>query len=121
MDQQSDLLKKCIRLLRIKHLITSHDSDEVFSIRQIDDVMRPSRNHIDGFNLFTTDFKLHRLSSVNISLLDQAMTMHNNKLLPLAVVPVLTLCNTRFISLFTECSLGRVDAPITEHAPQSSK
>ena len=78
--------------------------NQVFCIRQVDDVVCPARDHVNCFDLIPAYFKLHHLSSVNISLLDQAMTMHNNELLPLAVMPVLPLCNAWF---------GDVDADLT--------
>ena len=80
----------------IKNLITSHDSDEVFSIRQIDDIVGPTGNHIDCFNLISTHFKLNHFPGIYISLLNQTMAVNNNKLFPLGVVPVLPLGNTRF-------------------------
>ena len=67
------LLEERIRLLRIKDLITSHDSNQIFRVRQIDDIVSPARDHVNCFDLIPAYFKLHHLSSVNISLLDQAM------------------------------------------------
>lgn len=96
--QSLHLLKKCIRLLRIKNLITSHDSNQIFRIRQIDDIMSPAGNHIDCFDLIPAYFKFHRLSGVNISLLDQTVSVNNNKLLPFGVMPMLALSNSWFTS-----------------------
>ena len=47
--------------------------NQVFCIRQVDDVVCPARDHVNCFDLIPAYFKLHHLSSVNISLLDQAM------------------------------------------------
>lgn len=83
---------------RIKYLITCHYSYKIICIRKINDIMSPTWNHVNCFDFVTAYFKRYRLSSVNISLLDQAMTMHNNKLLPLAVVQVLAFGDAKFIS-----------------------
>ena len=51
------LLKKCIRLLRIKHLIAGHHCDQILCVRQVDNFMRPSWNHINRFNAIYADKK----------------------------------------------------------------
>ena len=55
--------------------------------------MRPAGDHVDSFDPVSAHFEGNLLSGVDVSLLDQAVTMNNNELLPLAVVPVLAFCN----------------------------
>ena len=86
---------ECIRMSRIKDLIAGHNSNQILGVRQIDDIVCPSRNHINRFNLLTTDFKFHGLSGIDIPLLDQAVPMDNNELFPLTIVPMLALGDTR--------------------------
>lgn len=93
------LLKKSIRPFRIKHLITSHHRYEIFCLRQIDNIMCPSRNHIYTLYLLSADFKLHDFSRVDVAFLDQSVSMDYDKLFPLTVVPVLSLCYPRFADI----------------------
>ena len=98
------LLKKCIRLLRIKNLITGHDGNQIFCVREIDDVMRPSRNHVDCFNLITRNLEADLLPGVDVPFFNQTMPMNHNKLLPLGVVPVLPLGDARFANVDADIS-----------------
>ena len=67
---------------RIKNLITGYHCYQIFRIGKIDNVMCSSRNNIDCFNLISTHFKFHSFSGIDISFLNQPMTMYNNELLP---------------------------------------
>ena len=78
---------------RIKDLIACHDSYQIISLWQIDNIMSPSRNHIDCFYLISWNLKFYSFPCINITFLDKAMTMYNNELFPLAVVPVLSFCD----------------------------
>ena len=95
---------KSIRLVRVKNFITGHHRDQILCITEVDDVMRPSGDHVDCLNLIARYFKLHHLTRGDVALLDQPVAMYHDELLPLAVVPVLTLCNT---------GLGDIDADLT--------
>ena len=90
----SDRLKKCIRPLRIEHLIAGHYRYQVLRLRQINDVMRPTGNHVHGFDFVAGDFEFYRFAGVDVALLDQAVALDHDEKLPLAVVPVLALGNT---------------------------
>ena len=50
---------------------------------------------MDSLNFVPGNFKLHRFSSVDVSLLNQSVTCHHNEQLPLGVVPVLPLGDAR--------------------------
>ena len=80
---------KGIRMAGIKYFIAGHHRDKIIRIRQVNDIMCPAGDHIDRLNLVSAYFKFHRLIGVNVALLDQSMTMHNDELFPLAVMPVL--------------------------------
>lgn len=81
-------------MLWVKNLIASHDRHQIFRLRQVDDVMRPAGNHMDSFNFIPENLKLHRLSGIDVALLNQTMTSHYDEQFPLAVVPMLPLGDT---------------------------
>ena len=56
--------------------------------------MRPTGNHMDGFDFIARDFELHRLTSVDVALLDQAVAGNHNKQFPLGVMPMLAFGDT---------------------------
>ena len=71
--------------------------------------MRPPRDHMDRFNLFPADFKLHGFPRIDIPLLDQPMAMHNDEQLPLGIVPVLPLRDARLADIDAHLpAVGRV-------------
>lgn len=78
-------------MVGIKELVRPHEGDEVFGIAEIDDIMRPAGDHVDGFDLVAADLKADLLVRMDIALFDQRATTDDDKELPLRVVPVLTL------------------------------
>ena len=56
--------------------------------------MRPAWLHVNALDLITRDLILFNLAVLQIAHLDQAMTVNHNEDLPLALMPVLTLCDT---------------------------
>ena len=64
-------IKERIRMVGIKELIRPHEGDEVLGFTQIDDIMRPAGDHVDGFDLVTADLKADLLIRVDIALFDQ--------------------------------------------------
>lgn len=86
-------LEEGIRMIRVKNLVTGHDRHQAFCFRQIDNVVCPPRDHVDGLNLVPGNLKLHRFSGVDVPLLNQSVTSHYNEQLPLGVVPVLPFGN----------------------------
>ena len=95
----SNHFPKRIRSPPIKHLITSHHRDQILRLTQINNIVRPSRNHIDRLDLLSAYLKLHHFSGINISFLNQSMSCHNNKKLPFAVVPMLPLGDPRLTDI----------------------
>ena len=81
-------------MLRVKDLVAGHNRHQIFRLGQVDDVVCPAGDHVNGFNLIAGDLKLHRLIGVDIALLNQTVSSHYNEQLPLAVVPVLPLRNS---------------------------
>ena len=82
-------------MVRVKNLVAGHDRHQIFRLGQVDNVVGPAGNHVNSFNLITGNLKLHSLISVDIPLLNQAVTGHHDEQLPLGVVPVLPLSDTR--------------------------
>ena len=88
----------------IKHLIGIHQSDEIFRIGEIDDVVGIPRQHIHGFRLISPYLKLNHFLTADLSLLDETMPAYDNEDLPFAVVPVLP---------FDLAGLGNIDGELT--------
>lgn len=92
-------LKESIRPFRIKDFIAGHNRNQIFGMGQINNIMSPSGNHVDSFDPISTYLKFHSLSGIDIPLLDQAMSMHYNKLFPLGIMLVLALGDSRFTDI----------------------
>ena len=56
---KSDLLKKRIRVSRIEDLVAGHYGDKVLGFAEIDDVVGPAGDHVDGFDLITGYLKFY--------------------------------------------------------------
>lgn len=82
-------------MVRVENLVAGHHRHQIFRFRQVDDVVGPAGNHVDGLDLVTGNFKLYRFAGVDVPLLNQSVTSHHNEQLPLGVVPVLPLGDAR--------------------------
>lgn len=78
-------------MVGVEELIRPHEGDEVLGVTEIDDVMRPAGDHVDGFDLVAADLKADLLVRVDITLLDQRASADDDEELLFRVVPVLTL------------------------------
>ena len=81
-------------MTRVEELVRPHERDEVLGIRQIDDIMRPAGDHVDGFDLVAADLKADFLVRVDIAFFNQRATADDDEELPFTVMPVLTFRNT---------------------------
>ena len=66
--------------------------------------MSIARQHVNALDIITCDFELYHFICTQLALLNQTMTRHHNKELPLGIVPMLSLGNTW---------LGDIDAYLT--------
>ena len=82
-------------MVRVENLVASHHRHQILRFRQVDDVVGPAVNHVDGLHLIAGNFKLHRLAGVDVPLLNQSVTCNHDEQLPLGVVPVLPLGDAR--------------------------
>ncbi len=78
-------------MILVKALVAVHDCHEVFGIRQVDDVVGIAGEHVHCLDLIATYFKLYDFIRTELTLLDLAVTSHNDEELPLGVVPVFAL------------------------------
>lgn len=78
-------------MVRVKDLVAGHDRHQIFRLGQVDDVVGPAGDHMDRLDLIPGNLKLHRLAGVDVPLLNQAVTGHDDEQLPFGVVPVLPL------------------------------
>ena len=96
--------RKRIRMISIKYLITNHHRHQILCLRQINNIMGPTRNHINCFYFLSTDFKLNHLSGINIPLLYESVSRSNDKHLSLTIMPVLSFRNTGSTDIHTDLS-----------------
>lgn len=61
-------------MVGVKNLVAGHHRHQILRLRQVDDVVGPAGNHVDSLNFVPGNFKLHRFSSVDVSLLNQSVT-----------------------------------------------
>lgn len=99
------LLPECVGTVGVEALVAVHHCHEVFGVRQVNDVMGISWEHVHGLNLITAYLELDDFICAELTLLDFAVTGHHNKELPLGIVPVLSLGYS---------GLGDVDAYLTD-------
>ena len=62
--------------------------------------------HVDALNIITRHLELYHLIGAQFALLNEAMTGHNYKELPLRIVPVLAFGDARFADIDTHLSFG---------------
>ena len=91
-------------MIRIKDFICPHNRDEIFCLRQINDVVGLSRQHLYRLDAIPAHFKFDHFIRADLPLPNQAMTGHHDEKLPFAIVPVLPLRDAR---------LGNVHAELT--------
>ena len=92
-------------MIRIKDFICPHHGHKVLGLAQVDNVVGISRQHVDSLNLLPAHFKFDYFIRANLSLLDQAMTGNNNEEFPFAIMPVLSLCNSRLGDIHAELTM----------------
>ena len=96
-----DFVKVGVGPVRIEYLVAVHDSDEVFGIGEVDDVVGIAREHDDRLDFVTTHFVVEDFVGTFLAELDEAVARDDDELFPLGVVPMLT---------FGDAGLGDVDA-----------
>ena len=77
-------------MIWIKDLIGPHDGHQILCLTQIDDIMGPSRDHMNCLDLLSADFKFNDVICPNLSFLDQSMSCNDDKELPFTVMLVLS-------------------------------
>lgn len=82
-------------MVRVENLVAGHHRHQILRFRKIDDVVGPTRNHVNSLNLVPGNLKLHRFSGVDVPFLNQTVTSNHDEQLPLGVVPVLPLGDAR--------------------------
>lgn len=81
-------------MVGVEDLIAGHHRHQILCFRQIDDVVGPAGDHVDSLDFIAGNLKLHRFSSIDVPLLNQAVASDHDKQFPLGVVPVLAFGNT---------------------------
>lgn len=89
-------IKECIRSLGIENLIAIHHRNKILCIRKIDDIVCIARKHDHRLNFVSRDciFKNLRIRIILVAHPNESMTTDYDELLPLGVMPMLSLCNS---------------------------
>ena len=90
-----DFVKVGIGTVRIEYLVAVHDSDEVFGVGEVDDVVGVAGEHDDTLDFVTTHLVVEDFVGAFLAELDEAVARDNDELFPLGVVPMLTFGDTR--------------------------
>jgi len=101
----SYFFKECVGTVGVEALVAVHNGDEVFGVRQVDDIVGVSGEHVDGFDPVAADLELQDFVRAELALLDKSMPRDHDEELPLGVVPVLAL---------GYAGLGDVDADLSD-------
>ena len=76
-----------------------------------------TRQHVDGFDFLSGNFKIQHFFGAHLPLLDQAVTGHHNEKFPLGVVPVLPLGHAGTADVHAELTAVRRFQQLREAAP----
>ena len=79
----------------VEDFVAVHYCDEVFCVREVDDVVGVTRKHVYCFDLVTRNLKVQHLIRAMLSLLNESVAAYYDEEFPLGIVPVLTFCDTR--------------------------
>ena len=106
----------------IKLFVRPHERNEGLGIAQVDDIMRKTRQHMDGLDLLARDFELPYLVTADAALLDEPAACNDDEEFPLAVMPMLPFRDARPRDVHAELSallrlekLGKAAARILVH------
>ena len=69
-------------MIWVKLLVCPHQGDKILRVRQVDDVVRPAGDHVNGFDLIARNLKRYSLVGVDIALLNQRSAGYNDEKLP---------------------------------------
>ena len=67
-------LKKGVGVVRVELLVCPHEGDEVLGVREVDDIVCPTGNHVNGLYLLSRYFKGYGFVRMDIALLDSCTT-----------------------------------------------
>ena len=91
-------------MIWIKLFVRPHQGDEVLGIGQVDDVVRPAGDHVNGFDFVAGNLKGYLFIGVNIALLNQSTSTDDDEELPFGIVPVLSLGDAGLADIHAELS-----------------
>ena len=111
-------IKVCVWSSRIKDLVAVHHRDQILRFGEVDDVVRIPREHVDALDVVARDFKLNHLAFrvVEVALLDEAVTGDHDKELPLGIVPMLPLGDSRFADVDGDGEINLADLARLDHS-----
>ena len=81
-------------MLCIKRFIRPHDSNEIFGLGEVDDVVRVAGKHLHSGDFFTGHLKFDDFAAADSTLLNQTVTGNDDENFGLGVVPVLAADDT---------------------------
>lgn len=90
-----ETVKECgkqegIRIIGVKHFIAVHHRNQIISFGEVDNVVGVAGEHMDDLNVISKDLPFQHLAFriIEVTLQDEAVAFHYNKLLKLGVVPM---------------------------------
>ena len=83
-------------MVGIEDFVAVHDCHEVFIVGEVDDVVSVAGEHDDGLDLVAVHFIFEDFIGAFLSHLNQTVTLDDDELFPLGIMPVLSFCNTGF-------------------------
>ena len=106
----------------IELLVRPHERNEGLGIAQVDDIVRETRQHMDGLDLVARDLELPYLVAADAALLDEPAPRDDDEKFPLAVMPMLPFRDARLGDVHAELpallrleKLGEAAARILVH------
>ena len=88
-SESHHFLKKSIRMFRVELFVGPHYRYKVLCIREIDNVMRITGQHVNCLYLVAAHLELNDFVGANLPLLNQSVAADYDEKLPLRVMPML--------------------------------
>lgn len=78
-SDQLNWIEVGIRFVRVENLVTIHHRDEVFSVGEVNDIMRVPWEHVHHLDVVAVHFELDNLISAFLAYLYQSVALHHDE------------------------------------------
>ena len=76
--------EESVGMILVKWLVRPHERHKVLGLREVDDVVRISRQHVDSLQTVARHFEFQYIVCPYLSLLNESMPRHDNEQFPLS-------------------------------------